>query len=204
MLRVWSVSGDMQRDEIGAGQQRVEVAFSTPISIARSWRQERIVGHDLHLEAERAAGDDRADIARADQAQRLAGELDAHEAVLRPLARLGRGVGFGDLAGEREHHRDRVLGRGDRVAERACSSPPRPCRGGIGNIDIVDADAGAADDLEIGRGVEDFLRHLGRAADGEAIIFADHRDQLVRSLAGDDIDFYAAIPEDLRGVAGPS
>ena len=39
-------------------------------------------------------GDDRADIAAADDAERLAGDLDAHEAVLLPLAGLRRGVGL--------------------------------------------------------------------------------------------------------------
>jgi hypothetical protein len=77
-------------------------------------------------------------------------------------------------------------------------------RSGIGNIDIVDADAGAADDLQVGRGVEDFLRHLGRAADGEAIIFADDRFQLFRSLAGDDIDVAAAIGGRSARRWGPS
>ena len=67
--------------------------FSTPSATRALRRQERIVGDHLHLEAERAVGDDRADIAAADDAERLAGELDAHEARLLPLAGLGRAVG---------------------------------------------------------------------------------------------------------------
>ena len=147
----------------------------------------------------RAAGDDRADIARADQAERLAGNLDAHEVVLRPLAGLGLGIGLGDLAGEREDHRDGVFGSGDRVAERGVHHHHALRRGG-GNIDIVDADAGAADDFQVRRGVEHLLGHLGRAADGEAIIIADAGDQLFGGFAGDDINLAAALLEDLGGV----
>ncbi|MCI1755467.1 MAG: hypothetical protein LKM31_06530 [Sphingobium sp.] len=107
--------------------------------------------------------------------------------------------GFGHLAREREHQRDGVLGGGDRIAERRVHhhhalAPKRR------NIDIVDADPGAADDLQIGRGIEDFLRHLGRAADGKAIIVADHRFQLFGGLAGDDIDVAATLGERSRGV----
>ena len=81
-------------------------------------------------------------------AEHLAGQLDAHEAVLLPLAGLGGCVGGGNLAGEREHHGDRMLGRGDRIAERRVHHDDA-ARGRGGNIDIVDADAGAADHLQI-------------------------------------------------------
>ena len=66
--------------------------------------------------------------------------------VLLPLAGLGGGVGGGDLAGQGEHHGDGVLGGGDRVAERRVHH--HDARGGGGrDVDVVDADAGAADDL---------------------------------------------------------
>ena len=108
----------VERDEVGAGEQFVQFGLLHAELDRALGRQEWIVGGDLHLEAVGAVGDDRADIAAADQAQRLAGQLDAHEAVLFPLARLGRLVGLGNLAGEREQHRDRMLGGGDRIAER--------------------------------------------------------------------------------------
>src|SRR3546814_3300492 len=72
--------------------------------------------HNLHLEAERAIGNDRTNIARADEAQRLGRQLNAHEAILFPLARLRRRVGFRQLASESEHQGNGMLGRGDRVA----------------------------------------------------------------------------------------
>ena len=89
----------VQRDEIGAAQQFVEFDPFDAHRHGAFRRQERIIGDNLHPEPYGAVGDNRADIAATDQAERLAGKLDAHEAVLLPLARLGRLVGLRDLAG---------------------------------------------------------------------------------------------------------
>ena len=63
----------------------------------------------------------------------------------------------GNCAGEREHQGDGMLGGGDRIAERRVHHH-HAARGGGGDVDIVDPDPGAADDLQIGRGVEQFAR----------------------------------------------
>ena len=52
--------------------------------------------------------------------------------------------------------------------------------GGGFEIDVVDADAGAADNLEVGGGVEEFLGYLGVGADGEAVVLADDLAELGR------------------------
>ena len=189
----------VQRDEIGAREQIVEIDLLDAQFDRALGRQERIERDHLHPQAMRAVGDDRPDIARADQPERLGGHLDPHEAVLLPLAGLGRLVGLGQVAGEREHQRDGVLGGGDRVAERGVHHDHALGAGG-GDIDVVDPDPGAADDLEVGRGVEDRLGHLGRAADREPVILADHRGELVGGLAGDLVHLDPALAEDLRGL----
>ncbi len=51
------------------------------------------------------------------------------------------------------------------------------------DVDIVDADAGAADDLQLGGGGDQLFGDLGRRADGEAVILADDFEQLVLVLA---------------------
>jgi hypothetical protein len=107
-------------------------------------------------------------------------------------------VGFGQIAGEREHQRDSMFGGGDRIAERGVHHN-NTLGGGGGNIDIVDTDAGAADDLEVGRGSEHLLGNLGRGADGEAVIVADDGDQLILGLAGNLVDLDSAVAEDLSG-----
>ncbi|MNT15233.1 hypothetical protein D3C72_1502750 [compost metagenome] len=93
-----------------------------------------------------------------------------------------------------------MLGRGDRIAEGRVHHDDTTARRGR-DIDIVDADAGAADDLEIGRSRDQLLRRLGGRADGKAIIVADDFGKLVLVLAELrlEIDFHAAVAEDLDG-----
>ena len=109
----------------------------------------------------------------------------------------------GICARQREHQRDRVLGRGDRIAEGRVHHDDA-ARGGGRDVDIVDADAGAADDLELGRGGDQLFGDLGGRADGEAVILADDFEQLVLVLAEIRlvVDLDAAILEDLDGGVG--
>ena len=137
----------VQGDEIGAPPQLVELdLFDAEFNRALG-RQIRVVGDHLHLEPDRAVGDDRADIAAADDAERLAEDLDAEEFVLFPFAGPRRGVGFRDLPRHRQHQRDGMLRRGDRIAERRVHHDDA-ARGRRRDIDIIDADAGAADHFQ--------------------------------------------------------
>ena len=79
----------MQRDEIGARQQFVQFDLLHTELLGPFLRQERIVGDTLIFRPMRAVGDDRADIAAADDAQGLAGQLDAHELAIFPICRHG-------------------------------------------------------------------------------------------------------------------
>ena len=154
----------------------------------------------MHADADGLLADDAADIAGTDDAERLAGDLDAHELRLLPLAGLRGGVGGGKLAGDGEHQRDGMLGGGDRIAEGRVHDDDAAARGGR-DIDIVDADAGAADDLEVGRRRDQLFRRLGGGADGEAVIVADDLGELFLVLAELrlEVDIDAAIAKDLDG-----
>ena len=191
----------VQADEIGAGQQFVERHLGHAHMLGAFRGEERIEGDHLHLQAQRAIGDDAADVAGADQAQCLGRHFDAHEAVLLPLAGLGGGIGFRQLASEREHQGDGVFGGGDAVAEWRVHHDDAE-RGSGRDIDIVNPDAGAAHHLQIGGGGEHLLGDLGGGADGEAIIIADDLDQLVLRQAGDFVHFDAAGAEDFGGLGG--
>ena len=190
----------MQRDEIGAPQQFVELDLLDAELERAFGGQKRIVGDHLHLQPDRAVGDDRTDIAAADDAERLAENLDAEEFVLFPFAGPRRHVGFGDLPRQRKHQRDGVLGGGDRIAERRVHDDDA-VGGGSRNIDIVDADAGAADDFEAVRLIEQLGGDFGRRADREAVEARDRGGELVFVLAevGLKIDLDAAVLEDLDG-----
>ena len=106
----------------------------------------------------------------------------------------------GICARQREHQGDRVLGGGDRIAEGRVHHDDA-LRGRGRDIDIVDADAGAADHLQVLRLLEDLRRHLGGRADREAVEIADDLGELVLVLAELrlEIDLDAAILEDLHG-----
>jgi hypothetical protein len=181
-----------------ASAPRMFFVFSVSGVCSAIRRQEGIVGDHLHPQADGAIGDNRTNIAAADHAERLAGDLDAHEAVLLPFAGLGRSIGLGDLAGQREHQRDGVLRSGDRIAERRVHHDDAPRRRRR-NVDIVDADAGAANHFELCRLLQDFRCDLGGGAHREAVELADHRGKLVLVLAeiGLEVDLDAAILEDL-------
>ena len=138
----------------------------------------------------------RADIAATDDAENLAAELDPHEPRLFPFAGLGRAVGHRDLARQREHHRDRVLCGGDRIAVRGIHDDDAALGGG-GDVDIVDADPGAADDLELRRGGEQLGRDLGGRTHRESLIAGDALLQLGRAEPGRDSGRDTACGEDL-------
>ena len=191
----------VQRDDLRPGQQVVELdLFDADVERAL-FGEVRVVGDDAHAQADGAVGDDRADIAAANQAERLAGQFHAHEAVLFPLAGFGGGAGFWDLAGEGEHHGDGVLGGGDGVAVRGVHHHDAGGGGGF-DVNIVHTDAGPADHLEVAGGVEQFARDLGCGADGEAVIRADDGAQFSGREAGFHVDLDAAAAEDRHGGGG--
>ena len=108
----------VQRDKIGLRQQFVECDLGDAHVFGAFGGEERVIGDDLHLEAQGAVGDDAADVAGTDEAERLGGQLDPHEAVLLPFAGLGGRICLGKLAGECEHQRNGMFGGGDRIAKR--------------------------------------------------------------------------------------
>ena len=152
----------------------------------------------------RAVGDDRADIAAADHAERLAGDLDAHEAVLLPFAGLGRGVGLRDLRAP-----------APASCAMACSAVVIELPNGVFITMMPLAVAAGMSTLSTPMPARpitfrflafssSFGGDLGRRADGEAVVVADDRGELL--LVGAElrleIDLDAAILEDLHGGVG--
>src|SRR5207253_9556722 len=69
--------------------------------------------------------------------------------------------------------------------------------GGAGDVDIVDADPGPADHLQVlGRG-QHVLVDLGRRADRQPVILADDLQQVVLGKPGLDVRGDAAVAEDV-------
>ena len=91
-----------------------------------------------------------------------------------------------------------MLGGGDRIAERRVHHD-HAASGGGRNVDVVDADAGAADDFQFRRPLEQLGRHFGGGADGEPIIVANDFGELFLIESRFDVDLNAALLEDGDG-----
>ena len=76
----------MQRDEIRARQQLVQLDFFNAHLLGFFITKEGVVGHDFHLQTARTVANDATDVACADHTQCLAGQLDTHEFGLFPFA----------------------------------------------------------------------------------------------------------------------
>jgi hypothetical protein len=98
-------------------------------------------------------------------------------------------VGLGDVAGQREQQRERVLGGRDDVGLRRVGDHDAAL-GGRGHVDVVDAHAGAADRLQARGLVDQVGGDLRRAADQEPVELADARLEVepVGVEAGRDVE----------------
>ena len=81
------------------------------------------------------------------------------------------------MTGHREHEGDGVLAGCDRIRFRRIHDGDA-LLGGFGDIDAVDADTGAADDLQILGCIDDGLGDLRLASCDDGIIVSDHPAQL--------------------------
>jgi hypothetical protein len=190
----------VQTDEIGAGQKLVEGHLLDPQFRGPVLAQVGVEGDDPHFQPLGPVGDHRSDIAAADDAQHLARDLDPHEAGFFPLPGMGRGIGQGNVAGQGQQHGDGVLRRGDGIAERRVHHHDALGRGRV-QIDIVDADPGTADDLQIFGGLDNRAAHLGRRTHGQAVIVPDDGRQVLGRQARFHVHFDPAALEDLRRKA---
>ena len=181
VLRI-GIERHVHRDEIRLLDHFIERADGDAHRLGTLLVDVRIVADDVHIEGERALGDARADAPHADDAERLAAQLDTDVLLAIPLALLHRLVGDGDVAAHRKHHRHRMLRRRDRIAARRIDDDDA-ARRRRRHVDVVDADASAADDLELRRLVDDVLRHFRcRAHDNGLEIADDVQKLLMRKL----------------------
>jgi hypothetical protein len=88
--------------------------------------------------------DELADAPEPEDPQRLAAQLGAAEVLALPAPGGQRAVRLRDVARQRQQQRERVLGRRDDVRARRVDDDDAAL-GRRGDVDVVDADAGAAD-----------------------------------------------------------
>ena len=164
---------DMDGEEVRFSQQCLEVA-ELHAELERAFGgDQRVVREHAHAQALAGdTGDLGADLAETEHAERLLAQLDAHELRTLPETGMKRTIGCREVAGQREHHGDDVLGRGDGVTggrvEDEHAMPGRRF-----DVDVVDADAGASDHAQPGRRGEHLGGDLGLAANHERVVVGD-------------------------------
>ena len=164
----------MQRHELGGGEQLVGSLRALDAELTEAVAgDERVVRDHAHAEPQRAAGDLLADPPEAENTERLVGDLDAAVARALPAPVLQRRVGLRDVAGQRQQQADRVLRGGDdrrlgRIRDHDALARRRV------DVDVVDADAGAADHLQPLGPLDQVGREFRRRADDDAVVVADH------------------------------
>ncbi len=138
----------VQGDHVGPAEQLLQrLRALYPELLEALGGDELVEGDDVHLEALRALGDELADPAEADHAERLAVELGALELRPLPLAGGQRGVRLRHIAAERQHQRQGVLGGGDGVRFGRVGDDHAALGRGR-DVYVVDPGAGAADHLQ--------------------------------------------------------
>ena len=121
-------------------------------------------------------GDFAADAPQADDTQDLIPKFESQETGALPAAGLDRLVCLRDVARQRQHHRHRVLGGGDRVAG-GCIDDQHAGTGSGLDIDVVHASAGSPDDLEAGARLNDAGIDPRLAPHDEGVVLGNAGDQ---------------------------
>ena len=167
---------------------RTVSTHSIPILVACSADKNGSKPMHAHLEGQRTRGHFAADPTQADDAQRLVGQLGPHVLVAVPLAFHQTLMRRGDIARQREHQGERVLGRAERVARRRVhhhDAQPRGCL----LVDVVGAHAGADDRLQPPVTLERLRRDLDAAAADRTVVLAQRLPQIVPLQSGPHVEF---------------
>ena len=177
----------MKRDDIGLGVDLLERTGRFDTELAEPiCGHERVVRDDAHPQPERALRDLATDTSQSEHTERLPRQLDSREA--RPVPRSGRerSVCLGDVPGEREEKRDRVLGSGvDGRLGGVRDDDPAAGRGL--DVDVVDADACPSDDLEAFCLLDERRVDRRRRANDDRVVVADDRGE-IRLRVLDDVE----------------
>ncbi len=178
---------NMHGNEIRLGKNLIERARLHAHARDILGGDERIETDDFHPQSGSAFGDDPADVAEADDADGFVAKLDADELIALPLAGFERRDGLGDMARQRHHQGNRMFSGSNVVAAGRVHDHDAPFGRRVG-VDVLVADAGAADHLEILRRVDQLRSDPRAAADHPAVVVGADFLELVGFEAEFDID----------------
>jgi hypothetical protein len=182
-------AGNVDGDRVGPHQQLVEGQQLDVVLLGDLHRDVRIECDHPHAQAPSPVRHDAPDVAEPDHAESPVVELDSLELLLLPLARLHGRSGLGNVSCQSDEERDGVLGRGDRVAAGRVDDDDAPPAGG-GHVHVVDADPSATDHLELLGRLQHLRRHLGAAANQQALRVPNRLEEIRVAEIGrvDDLD----------------
>ncbi|MNN23826.1 hypothetical protein D3C81_1372340 [compost metagenome] len=125
---------------------------------------------DIHVEAEAGTfGDGQANCAQAEDAEALATYRGADDPV--PLAAADTGIGAGNVAQQRQQHRQGMVGHGGGIGTRAIGDGNATGSSG-GQVDVFVTGADHADDLQVGQRLDFRSGKAQRAAGKHRIDFS--------------------------------
>src|SRR5260221_17003 len=147
ILRGWAERG-VQRDEIAFGEQPLEWN-QLDLHFARGgFADVRVIAKNAHVECFSAHGDLASDTSQTDEAQRLAANFGPRGAGFLPAALLNGLIQARTLVGQREEQREGVLRDANGVSAGRAHDQDAAARGFL-EVDIVDADSGAANHAQV-------------------------------------------------------
>jgi len=189
----------VQRQEVRLRQDLVDLEQFDAERLGDLGRQEGVEAEDAHAEGLGADRDVAPDASQPDDPAGLAVQLDAHQPFLVPLAGAHPRIGCGDVAAQRQQHRQRVLGRRQRVLARRVHDQ-HAARGGGGHVDVVDARSGAPDDPQLRCRGDHLGGDGGRRAHHQSFGLGQRGELLVVRQAGPVVDVEAGFGEDAAAV----
>ncbi|KAF4504818.1 hypothetical protein G6O67_008225 [Ophiocordyceps sinensis] len=175
--------GRVNGEEVGVGKQAPECRHQLDAGLpSHVCAGIGVDGLDLHAQPLCHPGHVEADLAQANDAEGLLTHLDADELAALPPAVFDAGVCSTDVAGRGEEEGYCVLGGAENVA-RGRVDDDDALVGGGGHVNVVDADAGTGDDLELPACLEHLGGDGGLGPHNEAMVARDYGLELGRRQA---------------------
>ena len=174
-----SVDGDV----IGFSQQSVKINQLNANLMRTFFGNIRVITNGGHFHSLHTFGNTAADTADTNDTQGFALYLNAVKGFAVPFAFLNGLMGLRNVACHCHHHSNSVLGSSHGVAFRGVEYD-NAFSGSGGDINVINANTSAADNLQTGGGFNNLLGYLGHAAGYQAIVIVDNLDKLLRFHVG--------------------
>jgi len=188
----------VQGDDVALAEQVVQVADLR--GVAQRQLGHHVVEADLHAERFGEYRELGADRAVADDAELLAADLEGVRRALDPAAAVAGSVLLGDAAQQQDGFGEHQFGHRASVRVGRVEHCDTALAGGV-QVDLVGADAEAADRHQFLRAIEDFFGQLGARADADEVGVSDLALQFVAGERRLD-EFDVAVTSRLQGVHG--